>query len=330
MKKPKQLQRRMFLKGAGGAVLALPFLESLVPRRAAGQTATPPKRFIALKTFSTQLVKEWYPRFTGNGYQLKDSKYSGSSKADGTTLLTQKLVSGKNYTWGPLTDFQTSTGISGILGPALNPFLSKLTLIRGLDFLPTVNHNYGGMLGNFSSCTAATPCDADSITDVPTIDQVMAYSPKVYPTTPGLRYLHISQGVDNSMSYSDLGMKGGAIQQLKARTNPLDAFNDVFAGFTGGGGGPMPPMRDKLLVDRVYGEYTRLKQNNRLSGTDKQLVDRYVTLVSELQAKLSPTGTPMMSCTPPVAPASMANNTSLNTTDITTSGTSSSTLWRRR
>ena len=67
MKTQKQLQRRMFLKGAGGAVLALPFLESLVPRRAVGQTATPPKRFIALKTFSTQLVKEWYPRFTGNG-----------------------------------------------------------------------------------------------------------------------------------------------------------------------------------------------------------------------------------------------------------------------
>jgi uncharacterized protein DUF1552 len=317
MNSPKKVHRRMFLKGAGGAVLALPFLESLAPRSAAGQTAIPPKRFIVLKSFSTQLVKEWYPRFTGNGYALKDSKYSGSSKADGTTLLTQKLVSGKNYTWAPLTDFQTSTGISGILGPALNPFLSKLTLIRGLDFLPAVNHNYGGLLGNFSSCTAATPCDADSIADVPTIDQVMAYSTKVYPTTPGLRYLHISQGVDNSMSYSDLGMKGGAIQQLKARTNPLDAFNDVFAGFTPGGG-MTPPMRDKLLVDRVYGEYTRLKQNSRLSGADKQLVDRYVTLVSELQAKLSPTGTPMMSCTPPMAPASMANNTNLNTTDITT------------
>ena len=45
---------------------------------------------------------------------------------------------------------------------------------------------------------------------------------------------------------------------------------------------------------------------------------RYVTLVSELQAKLTPTGMPMMSCTPPMAPASMANNTNLNTTDITT------------
>src|SRR4029077_19412887 len=219
-------------------------------------------------------------------------------------------------TWAPLTDFQTSTGISGILGPALNPFLPKLTLIRGLDFLPAVNHTYGALLGNFSPPTPATPGDADSLTDVPTIDQVMAYSTKVYPTTPGLRSLHISQGVTDSMSYSDLGMKGGAVQQLKTRTNPLDAFNDVFAGFTGGTAMP-PTMRDKLLVDRVFADYTRLKQKRRLSSIDKQLVDRYVTLVSELQAKLSPSGTPMMSCTPPVAPASMANNTTLNTSDIT-------------
>ena len=176
--------RRFFLRGAAGAMLALPFFESLLPRSAMGQMMTPPKRFIVLKSFSTQLVKEWYPAFTGNGYALKNSKYSGS-KADGTTLLTQKLVSGKNYTWANLKDFQTANGISGILGSALNPFLDKLTLIRGLDFLPSVNHNYGGLLGNFSSCTAATPCDADSLADVPTIDQVMAYSPKVYGATPG-------------------------------------------------------------------------------------------------------------------------------------------------
>jgi hypothetical protein len=307
--------RRMFLKGAGGAVLAMPFLESLLPRKAAGQAMTPPKRFIALKTFSTQLIQEWYPRFTGNGYQLHDSKYSGD-KADGTTLLTQKLVSGKNYTWAPLADFQTATGISGILGPALNPFLPKLTLIRGLDFLPAVNHNYGALLGNFGSCTAATPCDADSIADVPTIDQVMAYSNKVYPSTPGLRYLHISQGVTDSMSYSNLGMSGGAVQQLKARTNPLDAFNDVFGGMPAGGGAMPTATRDKLLIDRVYQDYTRLKQNSRLSAGDKQMVDRYVTLVAELQAKLTPV--PTMSCTRPATPASMANNTTLNVTDITT------------
>ena len=170
-------------------------------------------------------------------------------------------MSGKNYTWAPLTDFQTAAGISGILGPALNPFLPKLTLIRGLDFLPAVNHNYGGLLGNFSSCTAATPCDADSLPDVATIDQVMAYSPKFYAGTPGLRYLHISQGVTNSMSYSDLGIKGGPVQQLKARANPLDAFNDVFGGLSRRHRDAAAPVRDKLLVDRVYADYTRLRQN---------------------------------------------------------------------
>jgi hypothetical protein len=309
--------RRMLLKGAAGAVLALPFLESLVPRDAAGQAATPPKRFIVLKSFSTQLVREWYPSFTGNGYELKDSKYS-DSKADGTTLLTQKLVSGKNYTWAPLTDFQTSRGISGILGPELNPFLAKLTLIRGLDFLPAVNHNYGGLLGNFSSCTAATPCDADSLADVPTIDQVLAYSNKFYASTPGLRSLNISQGVTDSMSYSDLGKLGGAVQQLKARTNPLDAFNDVFGTAPAVGTGPAPAAdRDKLLIDRVYQDYTRLKQSSRLSLGDKQLLDQYVTLIAELQAKLASTPS-ASSCAPPAKPPSLSNNTNLDAKDIST------------
>jgi hypothetical protein len=305
--------RRTVLRGAAGALLALPFLESLAPRTAAGQTATAPKRFIVLKSFSTQLVKEWYPSFSGNGYQLHDAKYSGS-KADGTTLLSQKLVSGKNYTWAPLADLKTSNGLSGILGPSLNPFLPKLTLIRGLDFLPAVNHNYGGLLGNFSSCTAATPCDADSLKDVPTIDQVMAYSSKFYPNTPALRYLHLSQGVTDAMSYSDLGMPGSQVQQLKTRANPLDAFNDVFGTAPAGSGTAPNPDRDKLLIDRVHADYVKLKQNGRLSADDKALVDQYVTLVSELEAKLSVK--PMMACTPPAQPASLANNTGLDPKDI--------------
>jgi hypothetical protein len=315
--------RRRFLQGAGGAVLALPFLESLRPRGAGAQAFTPPKRLIVLKSFSTQLIQGWYPTFQGNGYTLKDAKYAGTTKADGTTLLTQPLVSGKGYTWAPLTDFAspagTATGISQILGPALNPFLSKLTLIRGLDFLPAVNHNYGGLLGNYSSCTAATPCDADSLPDVPTIDQVLAYSKKFYPSTPGLRYLHVSQGVTDAMSYSDLGVAGGPVQQLKARANPVDAFNDVFGNFSPTTGTtPPPPDRDRLLIDRVYQDYVALGQNARLSSADRQLVDQYVTLVAELQAKLSGGGTATASCTPPAKPASMANNVNLDTTDIKT------------
>ena len=40
-----KLSRRMFLGGAG-AVVALPFLESLLPRMARGAAAAVPKRFV--------------------------------------------------------------------------------------------------------------------------------------------------------------------------------------------------------------------------------------------------------------------------------------------
>ena len=303
--------RRIVLRGLGGAALTMPLLESLLPRAVAAPMA---RRFIVVKSFSTQLISEWYPAFQGNGYVLHNARYTGS-KADGTTLLTKPLVPGAGYTWAPLADLQTPTGVSGILGASLNRFLPKLTLIRGLDFLPSVNHNYGGLLGNYSSCTKATPCDGDKLLRVPTIDQVMAYSKKVYPETPGLRSLHVSQGVTDAMSFSDLGIAGGAVQQLKTRTNPLDAFTDVF-----GAGGPPGDMgmqqRDALLIDRVYQDYTRLRQSKRLSTADRMLVDRYVTLVAELQAKLK--GTQVLSCTKPMAPASLANNSGLDPTDIKT------------
>jgi hypothetical protein len=306
--------RRTLLRGAGGAVLAMPLLQSLLPRSAEAQAVTAPKRFIVLKSFSTQLVKQWYPAFTGNGYTLKNSKYSGS-KADGTTLLTQKLVAGAPYTWAPLSDLRTDRGISGILGPKLNPFLDKLTLIRGLDFLPSVNHNFGGLLGNFASCTKATPCDADSLPPVPTIDQVMAYSPKVYEATPGQRSLHISQGVGDAMSYSNGGNAGSPVEQLKTRTNPRDVFNDLFAGVTipDGPGAPTADP-DALLVDKVIEQYRALKTSPRLSAEDKQKVEQHISLLAEVEARLS--STPKLSCVKPAEPGSLDNNSGTDPSDI--------------
>lgn len=307
------VSRRTFLRGAGGALVALPFLPSLLSKEAAAQAATAPKRLIVLKSFSTQLVKQWYPAFTGNGYQLKNSKYK-DSRGDSTTLLTQKLAGGP-ATWAPLSDFKTDQGISGILGPKLNPLLDKLTLIRGLDFLPSVNHNFGGLLGNFSSCTKATPCDADSLAKVPTIDQVLAYSPKFYAQTPGVRSLHVSQGVVDAMSFSDGGQPGGAVEQLKTRTNPRDVFNDLFAGVMDGAAtGPAMPDPDALLVDKVVEQYKSLKTSSRLSAEDKAKLEQHIGFLAEVEAKLSTTQ--KLSCTKPADPGSLDNNSGTDPSDI--------------
>jgi hypothetical protein len=307
------VSRRLFLQGAGGAVLALPFLESLLPKAARAAAPSAPKRFIVFKSFSTQLIKQWYPTFQGNGYALKDSKYQGS-KADGSTLLTQKLAGGP-YTWAPLSDLKTDTGISGILGAKLNPFLDKLTLIRGLDFLPSVNHNFGGLLGNFASCTKATPCDADSLAAVPTIDQVLAYSPKFYQDTPGLRSLHVSQGVGDAMAYSDGGQVGGVVEQLKTRTNPRDVYNDLFAGVTDTpSAGPAQPDPDALLVDKVVEQYRSLKASPRLSAEDRAKLEAHIALLAEVEAKLSTTS--KLSCVKPAEPGSLDNNSGTDPADI--------------
>jgi hypothetical protein len=123
--------------------------------------------------------------------------------------------------------------------------------------------------------------------------------------------------VTDGMSYSDLGVAGGMVQQLKTRANPLEAFNDLF----GAGGGmmttakdPMRADRDALLMDRVYQDYVKLKTNKRLSAADKQMLDQYTTLMAELQARLK--AKPTISCTKPTAPESLANNTTANPTDI--------------
>lgn len=306
------LSRRLFLGGIGGSVLALPWLESLGVRTAGAQEALPPKRFICMKSFSTQLIKAWYPSFQGSGYELHDSKYSGS-KADGTTLLTAPLGGGP-YTQAPLSELAGSGGLSPILGPFLNPYLDKLTLIRGLDFLPSVNHNFGGLLGNFSSCTNATPCDADSLADIPTIDQVLAYSSKFYAAAPPVRSLNVSQGVEDAMSYTDLGQAGGPVEQMKARTNPRDVWNDLFSTLsepTDPNDGPDPNL---LLVDRVMDEYRELKKSSRLSMRDQQTLDRHLTLLSEVEARLGGGGG--VSCVKPMEPESLPNNTQTNPSDI--------------
>ena len=135
----------------------MPFLESLVPRRAAGADRDAAQALHRAEVVQHPAGPGVVPAFTGNGYQLKDSKYAGQQgrrhdAADAEAGAAERTTPGRR---SPTS--RRRQGISGILGPALNPFLSKLTLIRGLDFLPAVNHNYGGLLGNFSSCTAATP-----------------------------------------------------------------------------------------------------------------------------------------------------------------------------
>src|SRR3954447_26757749 len=59
----KTFNRRVLLRGLGGAAVAAPFLSSIAEReaKAQGMTATPPKRLIVCFTHYGCLADRWFP-----------------------------------------------------------------------------------------------------------------------------------------------------------------------------------------------------------------------------------------------------------------------------
>src|SRR5215470_18166628 len=97
-----RIDRRRFLVGAGGAVLALPMLETFAPGRAFAQTAPPPKRLI--------IFAHEHGRCIGDGVEF-DMWSPGSS--------SRPLSSANN-------------GPSPQLSP-LAPILGKVVTFDGID-----------------------------------------------------------------------------------------------------------------------------------------------------------------------------------------------------
>ncbi len=308
-----RIRRRMFLQGAGGAALTIPFLPSLFRRDAhAGGAGPQPTRFIAIKTNSGQTIVDWSPTFEGNGYGLRQDKF------DGTTGLTQEIP-GTPYKQAPMTDFM-DPGLSVIIDGAFNPYLHKMMLLRGMDFLPDTNHNHGAFLGNYAGSSAVTQGPALGLPHVPTVDQIMAYSDRFYPSQPLVRSLHLNTSRGDSCSYTHAGIAGGEVNRVQAHVDPLTAWTELFTG-----PGVMQPdpgeqpelgeSPDKRLVDKVYEDYTRIQNNPRLSANDRALLDRHLTFLNELQGRLEGGGITTQ-CEFPGQPASYPDGGSLALSDV--------------
>ncbi len=290
--------RRLFLQGVGSAALALPFLPSLMPRDARAQTAAP-LRFVGLKSWNVPPIRRWYPRTTGIAGNYTVRQYagnaggSGNDQRDGTTALTANLaeptgISPVRYqaAWAPLSDFITTnvdtTRLSDILGPRLNPFRDKLLLLRGLDFMPYCNHNNGGWLGNFAAAEASVGSRT-----TPTLDQVLAYSSRVYPTAPlGPRSLNLAPGNFAPITFSNQGNMANPPQGVSPTINPRAAWDAVFTGFQPGGSGPTPDHPRKRLVDRVLADYNSVRNGSRIGAEDRRALDRHISFMNDVEARL--------------------------------------------
>lgn len=305
--------RRMFLTGAGGAALAIPFLPSLLPRAlwrtAEAQQPSIPRRFIALKTYSGTPVRALYPGDGAGGFP--------SHPDDGRALLTERLPEatgrhsdGNEYfgTQSPLSTF-ADTGVSDIFNTEFNRHHDKMTLFRGLDVMPNLNHNHGAMLGNFGIRTNGTGGVLPGAQINVTIDQVMARSPSVYPTAPaGPRILHLGSRANTfSFAPSDpnniLATGLDAVQQAQAYVDPRVAFDAALAGIGTDPSVPPPePGPSVLLIDRVLEDYRAARSGPALSAADSQLLEQHITRLTELEDRLRGGGGGSEICPEPMAP----------------------------
>ncbi|MBL8944038.1 MAG: DUF1552 domain-containing protein [Myxococcales bacterium] len=274
--------RRVFLRSAGGLALGLPFLPSLLPRQAKGAPGDQAKRFIAIQSQSGQMVADFWPAWTPAGYQLRDTMYGGP-RADGTTALSETMP-GSTAKWAPLSDF-VGQDLSRVISADLQPYYDKMLLLRGLDYLQGTSHGTGQLLGNYANCASAGEFESRGLGPMPTIDQVLAYSDRFYTSTPHARSIVLATGSPSSISDTNYGIAGGAIENIPAYLEPHDLWQDLFGDFMEPG---MPTEHpNRRLVNAVYEDYSRLKQHSRLSAADRDAVERHMTFLADIENELA-------------------------------------------
>lgn len=268
MNSPRQLGRRAFLRGVGGALIALPILEA-THGSAWAQGRTPAKRFVVVFRHGGTLSNIYrYPADTE------------SWRLDGTGA-----EQGHDY-WTPLDQ-----GEALRLGPihsVLEEHKDQLLVITGVDSqngLEQCPYLGDHRWANKTILTAgnAEPDGPDEVTSLsPSIDQVLAQ--------------RLSQATSVPFSSVNLMVGGhqygtpffsGPRQPVEGESSPDRAFATYLGAVSSGTPDPaLVRQRAKGLsmLDGVIGNYRRLQP--KLSTVDRRVVDAHLTHLRELEQRI--------------------------------------------
>ncbi|HYH66066.1 MAG TPA: DUF1552 domain-containing protein [Urbifossiella sp.] len=241
-----RLDRRAFLRGAGGAALALPVLDAM----GAEVTATPPKRFCAL--------------YTANGMSLPRAEHGLDE-----------------WSWFPRAE-KDGQFVFGKSTEPLAPFRRQLSFLGGLHHPsgPKADpHVCSDMWLTGAPLHEPKPGTYNSVG----LDQVVALHTRQFCRQPSL-VLSIDAGTGflsrtGTISYSLEG------RPIPAENNPRRVFDRLFRGDRASLAAQRADLQRRVkLVDAVAENARAL--GRQLGQSDRERMDQYLTSLNEVEARL--------------------------------------------
>lgn len=248
-----KMNRRNFLRGAGGVAVGLPLLESLLPRRArAGGTTTTPRRFVAFCCCNGVEITRFWPT----------SPY-GALAAGGLTGTALEPLAGH-------------------VGKMLVP-RGIHTVPRGFGFDPVAGCDHVKGAGHRLT---AQQLDSGTLYAMgPSLDQVIAQQLND-GGAPALN-LHVGyryQGTNGVVSYS------GANAPAVGENNPWLVYQDLM-GLSNLDDLAIQRLtaRRESVLDLVEDDFARLKSID-LSQRDREKLDMHLTAIRDLEVGMGEAG----------------------------------------
>lgn len=288
--------RRFFLKGLGGATLALPIFPSLLTRAEAQSVDKP---FVVsihnfYCPFDTESCENYFPKHGAPGEQTHNNV--GYPHPIRSNDLTNTLR----------TDFTDINGnspstpsISRIFDSEFNPYLDKLNIYDGC-FFPYYHGHPECMWGNWRETNNGNdfnPRPAERLVAGPTYD--MIYANWAYTSDfQGEPAIAFWRERSSTSAFYPFGMaynyrypetKSGGIIPVPRRTSVQDYFNYLNSRyFNMGNTNPAAQRNPELtVVDAVYDAYVGMRNNARLSSEDRLRLEEHMAFFQDLRSNLA-------------------------------------------
>jgi len=261
-----QINRRAFLRGAGGIAVALPFLEGLPERSAFGGMSSNP-------VFGFFIV-------TANGVAQKDGSEPERFWPTATgAITTASLMAATDRATGELA-----------------AHASHLLFVRGVNY-PSNATGCGHANGLVQSLTALAPTGMSNkaVSTGESVDTTIAKLLNPAGVDPLTLYSGMKEGyINEKLSFSSAG------QVRAAEGNPYNVYKKLMGvatpgggtgtgGASGAGGSSGNTVMDQLIKrrksanDLVRAELNALKARTDLSANDRMRLDQHFTAIRDLE-----------------------------------------------